>query len=81
MDLQGDYNVDGLVNHCIAWLIAKGYAQIHWVDYEETFASVAKMMTPLTSIALATARGWHLHQIDVKNAFLQEELEEELFMI
>ena len=42
----------------------------------ETFAPVAKMMTVWTVIALAITKGWHLHQMDVKNAFIQGELEE-----
>ena len=59
----------------------KGYAQTHGVNYEETFVPVANMTTIRTIIALATAKGWHLHQVDVKNAFLQGELEEEVFII
>ena len=58
----------------------KEYAQIHGVYYKETFALVAKMMMVWTVIALAAAKGWHLHQMDVKNAFLQGELEE-VYMI
>ena len=42
-------------------LIAKGYVQTHIVDYEETFAPVAKMTTIRTVIVLAVAKGWHLH--------------------
>ena len=69
------YNVDGSVNHCKARLIAKGHAQTHGVDYEETFALVStKMTTMWTVITLVAAKGWHPHQMDVKNAFLQGEL-------
>ena len=65
------HNADDTINRFKAWLVAKGYAQTHGTDYEETFGSVAKMSTIRTVIALAIAKGWHLHQIDVKNAFLQ----------
>ena len=58
--------------------MVKGYAQTHEVDYEETFALVAKMTTIWTMIAFAIAKGWHLHQMDVKNAFLQGKLEDEV---
>ena len=64
------YNVDVFVNLYKARLVAKGYAQTHGVDYEETFAPVAKMTMVRTVIVLAAAKGWHLHQMDVKNAFL-----------
>ena len=60
----------------------KGYALTHKVDYEETFAPVAKMTSIVRIvIALTTTKGWHLHQMDVKNTFLQGELEEEFFII
>ena len=64
-----------------ARLVAKGYMQKHGVNYEETFAPVVKMTTIQTVIALATAKGWYLHQMDIKNAFLQGELNEEVYMV
>ena len=81
MDLQSQNNADGSVNRLKARLIAKGYAQMHDIDYEETFAPVAKMTTVQIVISVAAAKGWDLHQMNVKNAFLQGELEEEVYMV
>ena len=75
------HNADGSVNRLKARLVAKAYAQTHDIDYEETFALVAKMITVWTVIAVVAAKGWHLHQMDIMNAFLQGELEEEVYMI
>ena len=55
------HNVDGSVNRLKARLVAKGYAQTHDIDYEESFAPVAKMTTMRTVIAVAATKGWHLH--------------------
>ena len=55
------YNVDGSVNRYKARLVAKGHAQTHDIDYDETFARMAKMTTVRVVLAVTTARGWHLH--------------------
>ena len=74
------HNSDGSVSKYKARLNVKGFAQTHGIDYDETFAPVAKMATVRTVIAVAAAKGWYLHQMDVKNAFLQGDLQEEVYM-
>ena len=55
--------------------------QQHDIDYDDTFVPIAKMMIIPVLLTVATAKGWHLHQMDVKNAFLQGELKEMVYMV
>lgn len=61
-------------------LVAKGYVQRHGIDFEEVFAPVARLDTIRLFLALAANRGWQVHHLDVKSAFLNGELEEEVYV-
>jgi hypothetical protein len=74
--------VDGSVEKYKARFVARGFSQVEGIDYEETFAPVARYTTICTIIALATSMGWTvgLHQIDVKTTFLNGEIEEKIYI-
>jgi hypothetical protein len=56
-------------------LVCKGYAQIEEIDYEETFAPVARMEAICLFLAYACSKNVKVYQMDVKSAFLNGELE------
>ncbi|KAK8628127.1 hypothetical protein V6N13_063839 [Hibiscus sabdariffa] len=63
-----------------ARLVVKGYSQQAGIEYGDTFAPVARLDTVKTLIALAAQEQWKIYQLDVKSAFLNGELEEEIFI-
>ncbi|KAM0042466.1 putative RNA-directed DNA polymerase, protein kinase RLK-Pelle-CrRLK1L-1 family [Helianthus debilis subsp. tardiflorus] len=71
---------DGQIIKHKARLVAKGYSQKYGIDFEETFAPVARFETIRIVLAVAAHRGWTVHQLDVKSAFLNEELAKEIYV-
>ena len=63
-----------------AWLVAQGYSQMEGVDYDETFAPVAHMESIRILLALAYHLKFKLYQMNVKTAFLNELLKENVYV-
>ena len=60
--------------------MAKGYKQRHSIDYEEIYTPVSRMETIRPLKSLAAQMKWNIHQLDVKSAFLNGYLEEEVYV-
>ncbi|KAA3452458.1 Retrovirus-related Pol polyprotein from transposon TNT 1-94 [Gossypium australe] len=72
--------MDGSIERYKARLVILGNNHIEGIDYSETFAPIAKMVIVRTFLSVATAKKLELHPMDVHNAFLHRDLEEEVYM-
>ena len=61
-------------------LFCKGYAQEEWIDYGETFSPIARLQGVRTMLSYSTYKGFKVYQMDVKSAFLNGILEEEVYI-
>ena len=71
---------EGNIIHNKARLVAQGYTQVKGVDFDETFTLVARIESILVLLALACHLKFKLYQIDVKSAFLNGFLKEEVYI-
>ena len=71
---------DGSVEKYKARFVAWGFSQIEGIDYEETFAPVTRYSSIMTIFPLSAQMGWNIHHMDVKTAFLNGIIEEEVYI-
>jgi hypothetical protein len=71
---------DGNIVRNKARLVAQGYSQIEGIDFEETFAPVARLESIRLLLSISCVHKFKLHQMDVKSAFLNGFLQEEVFV-
>lgn len=74
------YKFDGTLDKYKARLVTKEFSQREGIDYEENFSLTTKMSTICLVLVMTTQFGWKVHQMDVKSAFLNDDLEEEVYM-
>ena len=74
------YKIGGSLYEYKERLVAKGNSQKEGVDYIETFASTTKWGTIRALFSLVAQNGWKIHYIDVKTAFLNGDLKEDVYL-
>jgi hypothetical protein len=70
----------GIITKHKGHLVAKGYVQRQGIDFDEVFAPVARLESVRLLLSLAASEGWAVHHMDVKTAFLNGELLEEVYV-
>jgi hypothetical protein len=71
---------DGNIEKFKARFVVRGFSQREGVDYEETFAPVARYTSIRAVMSLVSFMGWRIHQMDVKTTFLNGIIEEEVYI-
>jgi hypothetical protein len=74
------HGVDGEVERHKAKFVARGFTQTFGVDYNKTFAPIAKFVSIRYILALVAIEDMEIHQMEVKITFLNGDLEEEIYM-
>ncbi|KAM2638476.1 hypothetical protein EV1_022841 [Malus domestica] len=79
--LRKKYKSDGTLDKFKARLVAKGYTQKPGIDFVDTYSPVAKFTSIRILMAIVARMDLELHQLDVKTAFLNGDLKEDIYMI
>ena len=72
--------VDGSIEKYKAWFVARGSSLVEGIDYDETFALAARYTSIRALISIAAKMGWKIHQMGVKTTFLNEIIQEEIYI-
>lgn len=78
--LRNKLEDDGTIKRRKARLVARGFAQRHGIEFTETYAPVARMNSIRILTALSASLGLEMHQLDVSTAYLNGEIEEQVYM-
>ena len=78
--LEKKYNTNGSIQTFKTRIVAKGFKQREGVDYFDTYAPVARIISIRVLLALASIYKFIVHQMDVKTAFLNGDLDDEVYM-
>jgi hypothetical protein len=74
------HSADGSIEKYKARFVSRGFSQKEGIDYEETFAPVARYTSIRTTLAITTIMKWKIHQMDVKTTFMNGVVEEEVYV-